>query len=84
MTTDTYQLTSLPALEGEAITKSDTVGFSTTARGIYVGVSGDVVAVTPSGAALTFKNAVAGTIIPIRCVRVNSTSTTATNLIALF
>jgi hypothetical protein len=83
MTTDTYPLTSLPALEAEAITKSDTVGFSTTARGIYVGVSGDIALVTPSGAVLTFKNASAGTIVPVRCIRVNA-ATTATNLIALF
>ncbi len=84
MTTDTYPLTSLPALEAEAITPHASTGFSTTARGIYVGVSGDIVVVTPSNAALTFKNAVAGTIIPVRCIRVNATSTTATNLIALF
>ena len=83
MTTDTFPITSLPALEGEAITKSDTVGFSTTARAIYVGGAGDIVVVTPLGAVLTFKNAVAGSIIPIRCVRVND-ATTATNLIALF
>lgn len=84
MTTDTYPLTSLPALEGEAITKSDTDNFSTTARGIYVGVSGNVVVITPSGAALTFVAVPAGQILPIRCIRVNSTNTTAASMIALF
>lgn len=52
-------------------------------RGIYVGVGGDVVAVV-DGAAITFKNAPSGAIIPIQATRVNSTSTTATNLVALY
>lgn len=74
----------MPANEGEAITTSDTVSFTNIARGVYVGVTGDVVIVMPSGAVLTFKNASQGTILPVRAMRVNATGTTATNLIALF
>lgn len=74
-----------PALEYSAITTSDSTdfdGFFT--RGIYVGVSGDVVAVNKAGTPVTFKNASSGTILPIRARRVNATSTTATDLVALY
>ena len=84
MTTDTYPLNSFPALEAEAITPHASDSFSTTARAIYIGVAGDVVIVTPSGAPILFKNAVAGSIIPVRCIRVNAVNTTATNMVALF
>lgn len=80
----TYVNSDLPALDGAAITTSDTVNFSYVARGIYIGVTGDVVIVNQSGSVLTFKNAQQGSILPIRCMRVNATNTTATNLIALF
>jgi len=52
-------------------------------RGIYVGGAGNIVAII-GGNPVTFFSAVAGSVLPIRCTRVNSTSTTATNLVALF
>ena len=67
-----------------AITKSDTVNFSFTVRGIYVGGTGDVVAVTEGGTAVTFVAVPAGSILPIRAIRVNSTSTTATSMVGLY
>ncbi len=51
---------------------------------IYVGVGGDVVAVDIDGNATTFKNAQSGVTLPIKARRVNSTGTTATNLVALY
>lgn len=51
---------------------------------LYVGGAGDIVAVRQDGTAVTFKAAIAGTIIPIGVIRVNATSTTATNLVALY
>lgn len=72
-----------PATTGFAITPHDSTDFTFVTRGIYVGVGGDIVIVMKSGGALTFKNAVAGSVIPVRATRVNSTSTTATNLIGL-
>lgn len=53
-------------------------------RALFVGVGGDVVAIDANGTAVTFKNVASGTILPIRTVRVNSTNTTATNLVALW
>ena len=74
---------------GFAISPSDTVDEAVITRGIYVGVAGDVVAILDnkskgSGQSLTFKNVIAGTILPIRARRVDSTNTTATNMIGLY
>lgn len=68
-----------------AITPSDTVNFTNgTCRGIYVGGAGNVVIVPPEGSAVTFTGALAGSVIPMNAIRVNSTSTTATNLVAIY
>lgn len=78
-----------------AITKSDTVNYdgstysasATTkaipADAIYVGGAGIVVAVFEDGSAVNF-TAVAGEILPIKTIRVNSTTTTATLMVALY
>ena len=73
-----------PAARYEAITASDSTTLTYSTRSIYVGNSGDVVAVGEDGAATTFKNVVAGTMLNIVAVRVNATSTTATDLVALY
>lgn len=74
-----------PALDYVAVTTSDSTDFSGfVTRGIYVGVGGDVVAVTVANSAVTFKNVPSGTVLPVRARRVNATSTTATDLVALY
>ena len=65
------------------ITPSDSVNFPFTARGIYVGAFGDIVAISEQGVAITFKAVPQGTILPIMALRINATNTTATNLVAL-
>lgn len=72
-----------PASHAEAITPSDTEELSYITRGIYVGVGGDIVVVMPAGSTIAFKNAVAGTVLPISVRQVKATNTTATNLVAL-
>lgn len=75
-----------------AITKSDTVNIAVATPvgqncrmlGIYVGGAGNIVAVFDDDTTQTFTGCLAGTILPIACKRVNSGSTTATNLLALF
>jgi hypothetical protein len=67
-----------------AVTPSDSVDFTTLARAIYVGGAGNVVAVQHDNTAVTFSNVPAGTVLPIACRRVNSTSTTATAIVALY
>lgn len=67
-----------------AVTKSDTADFpGGVARGLYVGVTGDVVVVDVNDNAVTFKAMAVG-YHPIVCKRVNSTSTTAADIVALF
>ena len=72
-----------PAYDGFAITPSDTVDFDSIAKSIYVGGAGTVVLVTPTGTVLTFVGVPVGTVLPVCAKRINSTSTTATNLIGL-
>lgn len=73
-----------PATFCVAITKSDATNFAAgECRGIYVGVTGDVVVVTSRGDTVTFKAVPVG-VLPVRAVRVNSTNTTATDMVALY
>ena len=67
-----------------AITKHDTTNFAYQVRGIYVGGAGAVTIVTPAGSVITFSGVPAGTILPVRATRVNSTGTDATNMVGLY
>ena len=73
-----------PAQHATAITASDTGHFATTCRGIYVGGAGDVVVVMKGGEVVTFAGVPAGTTLPLRATRVNSTSTTATSMVCVW
>lgn len=67
-----------------AITPSDSVNFALgQCDGIYVGGAGNVVAVV-GGVAVTFTAPVVGQVLKVKATRVNSTSTTATALVALY
>lgn len=82
--TESVANSSQPALYAVAVTPHDTTNLSSIARALYIGTSGNVVAVMPDDAAVTFKNVSAGTILPVRAKRVNSSSTTAADIVALF
>lgn len=75
-----------------AITKSDTVNFIPgvaqsggypTCEAIFVGGAGVVAAVFQDLTVVNF-TAAAGELLPIRCIRVNSANTTATDMVALY
>ncbi len=68
-----------------AVTPDDSTNFTQgEVRALYVGTGGNVVAVKATdGTTVTFSNVVSGTVLPIRCIRVNSTSTTASNIVGL-
>jgi hypothetical protein len=72
-----------PAVDCFAITASDTAPFPATARAIYVGGAGNVTVVTANTSVVTFVAVPVGFILPVQCVRVNATGTTATNLVGL-
>lgn len=67
----------------EAVTPSDSTDLGSLCRAIYVGGAGNVVAVRHDGTAVTFSSVPAGTVLPIAVRRINSTSTTATSIVAL-
>lgn len=84
-----------PYTRAVAINKSDTVNYDGTtysasaatkaipADAIYVGGTGIVVAVFEDGSTANFTAAV-GEILPLKTIRVNSTTTTATLMVALY
>lgn len=81
-------MTIVPFNYSKPITKSDTDDIRPVNgekhQAIYVGGAGNIVAVYADGSTQTFTGLLAGTIYPITCQRVNSSNTTATNLLALY
>lgn len=77
--------TANPAGSAVAVTPHDSTMIATgVTRALYIGVSGDVACLmADGGTAVVFKSVPIG-ILPVRVQRVNSTSTTATNILALY
>jgi hypothetical protein len=70
--------------DGRAVTPSDTVMLTNgTCRALYVGVTGNITALMASGNVVLFSNVPVG-VFQIQAQRINSTATTATNLVALY
>lgn len=86
--TDTYEKNQSglesPAVDAFAITASDVTDFANVTRGIYTGAGGDIAVVFKDDTVLTFVGTVAGSILPVRAKRVNSTNTAATGMIGLY
>ena len=77
-----------PAAKLVAVTPSDSVDIATFngfyPRALWVGGAGNIVIVSPDGSSATVSGVAAGTLLPIQCRRVNSTSTTATLIVGLY
>lgn len=73
-----------PGQDAFAVTPSDTVSFTVAARALYIGSTGDVTLLTRLGTVVTFVGVLAGTILPVRCTRVNAASTTASNIVGIY
>ncbi|TGV26342.1 hypothetical protein [Mesorhizobium sp. M4B.F.Ca.ET.143.01.1.1] len=71
----------ITACNATAVTKSDSTAVLFNA--VYVGGTGDLALRPVNGTAVTFSGVPAGTIIPLKCDRVMSTNTTATNIVGL-
>jgi hypothetical protein len=68
-----------------AITPSDGANLSQQTMAIYVGGAGDVkVDMVGSGTGIVFKAVPVGTVLPVQAIKVYSTGTTATNLVAIY
>ena len=74
-----------PGQMAVAVTPHNSTNFADgVCRGLYIGVGGNIVVVPPQGSAVTFIGVVAGTILPVQAIRVNSTSTTAASIVAIY
>lgn len=72
-----------PARHATAVTPDNTTKLATNSRALYIGTGGDVTVLMVEGATVTFTAVPSGTTLPICIQRVNSTGTTATNIVAL-
>jgi hypothetical protein len=74
-----------PAENAVAVTPHNSTDFTYACRALYIGGAGNVSVETVGGqSAVVFVGVAAGTILPIRVSRVNSTSTTATSIVAIY
>lgn len=72
-----------PADGAEVVVPDDVSDLTNVSRALYVGGAGDIAVEMANGDTVTFVGVLAGTVLPIRINRVNSTNTTATNMIAI-
>ena len=80
----------LQAGRAAAVTPSDTVNIPSISGGVndgcvlYVGTIGDLTVITTGQDEVTFVNVQGGSFIPVQVLRVLSTGTTASNIVALW
>lgn len=67
-----------------AITASDTVDLAYKPRALFVGGAGNVALVGLDGTVVTFNGLQDGQVLEVAYKRVNSTNTTASNLVAIY
>jgi hypothetical protein len=73
----------LTAQDAVAVTASDTTVFSPPLDAVWVGGAGNLAVKTAGGTTVTITGVLAGSIIPIACLQVRETNTTATSLTGL-
>lgn len=73
-----------PCSSAAAVTPHDSTLLSYVTRAVYVGATGNMSVLMNDGSSATFVGIPAGTVLPIRVQRVNSTSTTASSIVALW
>ena len=85
MATPSYRTSdaTVSAYDAAAVTPSDSGSLRPT-RGLYVGGPGDVKVDMALGSTVTFVDVLGGTLLPVQVVRVYSTGTDATNIVALY
>jgi len=85
MGTKTNPSPTYPMFPGGAVsvTPSDSVNLANPSV-IYVGTAGAVKVTTTQGDAVTFNGAQDGQVLPVSVIRVWSTGTTATNILAIY
>lgn len=72
-----------PCSRAEVVTPNDSTDLTYVCRALFIGGAGNLCVITSGGDTVLFTGVVAGTILPLRASRVKSTTTTATNIVAL-
>jgi hypothetical protein len=72
-----------PCRNAEVVTPSDTADLANVSRYLWVGTGGNVVVITKGGQTVTLTSVPNGSLLPLCVSRVKSTSTTASNIVAL-
>jgi hypothetical protein len=72
-----------PAYRAFAIAPADSGELTVWTRAIYVGVGGDVSVLMGDGSTAVFVGVQGGSMIPIRCQRINATGTSAASIVGL-
>jgi hypothetical protein len=83
MVNRTPSVSALGAQEAIEVTKSDVTVYSPLLDALYVGTGGTVVIKDAKGTTITFTNVPNGSILPVACSQVRSTSTTASGFVGL-
>jgi hypothetical protein len=74
-----------PASNAVVVTPSDSTLFAKgECRALYVGVGGNISLFQRDGTSVVFANVLSGTVLPVSALRVNSTNTTASSIVALY
>lgn len=73
-----------PASNGALLTPNDATDLVTASRALWVGGAGNIKVTTTGEDTFLLSGIPAGTLLPIRCSRVWSTTTTATLIVALW
>ncbi len=73
-----------PASSAVAVTNGVDFKVGQVASALFIGGAGNASIRLRDGNDVLFTGLIAGQVLPVRCVRVNSASTTATNIVALF
>ena len=73
-----------PARSAIAVIPGDDIDLPNVTRAIYIGQAGDVSVHMADGDQVVFRGLPAGSLLPIRVIRVTGTSTTAGSIIALW
>lgn len=81
--TRSYTGDTSPASNYAAVTPHASTEFTYESRALWVGTGGNLVAVRADGTEVTFSNVPDGTLLPIRAIRVDDTST-ASGIVALW
>lgn len=73
-----------PSGSAEEVTPNDSADLTYETRALWVGGAGNINLDTADGQTVVFAGIPAGTILPVRVKRIRATSTTATNIVAMY